>query len=65
MVIDRQTDRGNQLADGSATVLRRTADVSSDADMAAAVDHAVERFGRLDAMCNNAGVVGSTSRSST
>lgn len=34
------------------------ADVTVEADVAAVVRAAVERFGRLDAMCNNAGVGG-------
>ena len=33
-------------------------DVTDEADVAAAVDHAVARFGGLDVMFNNAGVVG-------
>jgi NAD(P)-dependent dehydrogenase (short-subunit alcohol dehydrogenase family) len=35
---------------------RVTADVTSEDDVQAAVDHTVERFGRLDAAFNNAGV---------
>ena len=33
------------------------ADVSVDADLDALADETVERFGRVDLVCNNAGVV--------
>lgn len=59
VIADVQADRADQLAaelGPSAVPLR--VDVTNEADVAASVDLAVERFGRLDAMFNNAGILG-------
>lgn len=59
VVADVQEARGIALADelGDAAVFTAT-DVTDEAAVAAAVDLAVNHFGALHAMCNNAGIVG-------
>jgi len=59
VVADLQVEPGEVLAGelGAAAVFTRT-DVTSEGDIAAAVDLAVSEFGRLDVMFNNAGVIG-------
>ena len=59
VIADRQAELGQALAHalGAAAVFA-AADVSDEADVAAAVDLAVARYGRLDLMCNNAGFAG-------
>ena len=56
---DIQADAGAALADelGDTAIFRRC-DVTVEADVAALVDAAVEVFGQLDVMMNNAGIVG-------
>lgn len=56
---DIQDERAQALAAelGDAVVYRRT-DVTQETDVAALVDLAVERFGALDGMVNNAGIIG-------
>lgn len=58
-IADIQDDRGQRLAKelGSRAAYIR-ADVSREADVRAAVNAAVERFGRLDCLFNNAGFGG-------
>ena len=59
VIADVQEARGQKLAEelGTATAFVR-ADVSQESDVAAAVDLAVRKFGRLDCMFNNAGFGG-------
>jgi NAD(P)-dependent dehydrogenase (short-subunit alcohol dehydrogenase family) len=59
VVADLQHDEAAALAAelGDAAAACRT-DVTAEADVAAAVDLAVARFGRLDVMFNNAGILG-------
>lgn len=59
VVSDVQDGPGKALAEelGDGTVYLHC-DVTREQDVAGLMDHAVERFGRLDAAFNNAGVVG-------
>jgi len=59
VIADVNADVGDKLAAelGSAAVFRRT-DVSSKEDVQALVDFAVEKFGGLNIMFNNAGISG-------
>ena len=59
VVADLQRGPGEALVAelGDSTLFAAT-DVTSEADVAAAVDLAVSRFGRLDVMFNNAGIIG-------
>lgn len=61
VIADLQYARGAALAAeiGAATVFVQ-ADVSDESSVAALVDAAVTRFGRLDIMFNNAGIIGVT-----
>jgi NAD(P)-dependent dehydrogenase (short-subunit alcohol dehydrogenase family) len=63
VIADLQAEAGNALSEelGDAARFVR-ADVTSEDDVAAAVDAAVAEFGRLDVMFNNAGIVGVVGR---
>jgi len=63
MLVDIQDDRGRLLAGelGAHTAYFH-ADVSREADVAAAVEEATRWFGRLDCLFNNAGYAGATGR---
>jgi NAD(P)-dependent dehydrogenase (short-subunit alcohol dehydrogenase family) len=56
VIAGRRQDRGEKLARtlGDAASFIRT-DVSVESDVEAMIDHAVNRFGRLDCLMNNAG----------
>ena len=63
VIADLQADKGAGLAaelGANASSIR--CDVTEEADIAAAVDHAVAHFGRLDGMVNNAGIVGAVGK---
>jgi NAD(P)-dependent dehydrogenase (short-subunit alcohol dehydrogenase family) len=56
VIAGRTTDKGEALArELGAGVVFQSADVRREADIAALVDCAIARFGRLDCMFNNAG----------
>jgi NAD(P)-dependent dehydrogenase (short-subunit alcohol dehydrogenase family) len=59
VIADRDEERGGRLAErlGSRASFIRT-DVAQGAEIRRAVEHAVQRFGRLDIMYNNAGFGG-------
>ncbi|MEM8903748.1 MAG: glucose 1-dehydrogenase [Actinomycetota bacterium] len=59
LVVDLDEERGRALAAelGDVAAFRST-DVADEDAVAATVDDAVERFGRLDVMFNNAGILG-------
>jgi len=61
VIADVQDDRGKGLADelGKAVAYLHT-DVSEERDVREAIAHAVDRFGRLDCLFNNAGLGGVT-----
>jgi NAD(P)-dependent dehydrogenase (short-subunit alcohol dehydrogenase family) len=56
VIAGRREDRGQKLAQklGESASFIRT-DVSVEADVKAMIDHAVDRFGRVDCLMNNAG----------
>ena len=56
VIAGRRQDRGERLAQslGAAASFIRT-DVTVEADVKAMIEHAVDRFGRLDCLVNNAG----------
>lgn len=59
VVADLDADRGAAVAAALGDAARFVrADVTVEADVAAAVDAAVHHFGRVDCVCNNAGVIG-------
>ena len=59
VIADLQDDAGQALAAELGDAVRSIrCDVTEEADLAAAVDHAVAEFGQLDVMFNNAGIVG-------
>ena len=60
VVADIQDDKGEAVAAaiGDAAIYRHL-DVTSEDAIAAVVDETIERWGRLDCMFNNAGIVGS------
>ena len=59
VVADRDEERGRRLAEalGPQASFIRT-DVANGAEIRGAIEHTVERFGRLDIMFNNAGFGG-------
>lgn len=62
VIADLQREAAERLAADLGRAVAATVDVADEADVAAAVDLAVDRFGRLDVMVNNAGIVGAVGR---
>lgn len=63
VIADIQEEPGRELARRLGDVARfAPTDVTEEASVARAVDTAVEAFGRLDVMFNNAGIVGAVGR---
>jgi len=63
IIADLQADKGAALAaELGANASAIKCDVTQEADIAGAVDHAVAVFGRLDGMVNNAGIVGAVGK---
>jgi NAD(P)-dependent dehydrogenase (short-subunit alcohol dehydrogenase family) len=63
VIADLQADLAAKLAaDLGGRASSIATNVTEEADVAAAVDHAVATFGRLDVMFNNAGIVGVVGR---
>jgi NAD(P)-dependent dehydrogenase (short-subunit alcohol dehydrogenase family) len=61
VLADLQDDAGHAVADRLGVSARFiSTDVTNEEQVAAAVDFAVDEFGRLDCMFNNAGIVGAT-----
>jgi NAD(P)-dependent dehydrogenase (short-subunit alcohol dehydrogenase family) len=61
LIADVQREAGELLAkELGDRACFRACDVTQEEDIAAAVDEAVGRFGRLDVMFNNAGIIGAT-----
>ncbi|KAK1678150.1 hypothetical protein QYE76_038998 [Lolium multiflorum] len=63
VIADIQDDLGHAVVaelGGSDTALYARCDVTNEAQVAAAVDLALARHGRLDVMFNNAGIIGTT-----
>lgn len=59
VIADIQDVKGKQLAEElGASAACVHADVSREADIKAALDHALQKFGRLDCLFNNAGFAG-------
>ncbi len=59
VIADINDERGKSLADELGTAASYIhANVTQEAEVKAAVDHAVDKFGRLDIMFNNAGIIG-------
>lgn len=56
--LERAAEELREYAAGGAQVVAQVADVSSDGDVRALVDVALERFGQLEILVNNAGVYG-------
>ncbi len=59
LIAARREDDGRELADrlGDKVEFLKT-DVSSETDVKRMIDYAVDRFGKLDCLFNNAGVTG-------
>jgi len=58
LAADVEDERGRRLEAKQANIVYRHVNVSSEADVKGAVKEAVDRWGRLDVMFNNAGIVG-------